>query len=84
MSKKIIAPEFFDGQIYSKGGEVTNPFSGESVLLDPISLSIYDFIKGCEAFHDVGMLDKSTLNDFDRCIDWFIKNNPKAYMILLD
>ena len=81
---ELIVPEFFDGQIYAKGEEVTNPYSGESVFLDPISLSIYDFIKGCEAFSNEGILSKGVLRDFDKSIDWFIENNPAAYMILLD
>lgn len=84
MSKEIIAPEFFDGQIYANGEKVVNYLSGESIFLDPISLSVYDFIKGCEALHDVGILNTSNLNDFDRCMDWFMENNPEAYMILLD
>lgn len=81
---ELIVPEFFDGQIYAKGEEVTNPYSGESVFLDAVSLSIYDFIKGCEAFSNEGILSKGVLRDFDRSIDWFIENNPEAYMILLD
>jgi hypothetical protein len=81
---ELIVPEFFEGQIYTKGEEVTNPFSGEAIYLDPISLSIYDFIKGCEAFSNSGMLSKGIIRDFDMSIDWFIKNNPEAYMILLD
>lgn len=84
MSKKIIAPEFFEGEIYTKGEYVENPFSGEAIFLDPISLSVYDFIKGCEAFSNKGILSKDIIRDFDMSIDWFIKNNPKAYMILLD
>jgi len=81
---ELIAPEFFEGEIYTEGKEVTNPFSGESVFLDPISLSIYDFIKGCEEFSNSGILSKGIIRDFDMSIDWFIKNNPEAYMILLD
>ena len=28
--------------------EVTNPFSGESVVLQPDAIAVYDFIKGAE------------------------------------
>jgi len=40
-------PKWFDGNIYTAGGEVTNPFSGSKVELNNIELSIYDFIMGC-------------------------------------
>jgi len=30
------------------------------------------------------MNDESILKDFHKGLDWFRKNNPKAYMILLD
>ena len=38
-------PKWFTGQHYSKGEEVTNPFSGESCLLTGAEASMYDFIK---------------------------------------
>ena len=41
-------PKWFDGEIYSEGGEVTNPFTGESYELNALELSIYDFIIGAQ------------------------------------
>lgn len=55
---------------------VTNPFSGESVELDPVAVAVYDCIKGAEALGDYDVVRKG--------IDWFIDNYPEAYMTLLD
>ena len=63
-------------QIYDNGAIVKNPYSGETIELDALELSIYDTIKGCEQFEDY---DNVRLG-----LDWFIKFNPKAYMVLLD
>jgi hypothetical protein len=79
-------PEWFDGDVYEIGDEVTNPFSGETITLTANELSMYDLIKGAEMVISMGIqLDK------DKCImimtkgsEWFKKHNPKAYKILLD
>lgn len=55
---------------------VTNPFSGESILLSPEAVAVYDTIKGCELFGDYEGVRKG--------LDWFIDNYPKEYMVLLD
>jgi hypothetical protein len=55
---------------------ITNPFSGESCLLTPEAVAVYDTIKGCEIFGDYEGVRKG--------LDWFIDNFPKEYMILLD
>ena len=41
-------PKWFNGEHYSDGETVTNPFSGEEFYLDRTELSMYDFIKGAE------------------------------------
>ena len=63
-------------QIYSVGGIVTNPYSKETARLNALELSIYDTIKGCEQFEDYENVRLG--------LDWFMKFNPTAYMILLD
>ena len=63
-------------QIYSVGGIVTNPYSKETARLNALELSIYDTIKGCEQFEDYENVRLG--------LDWFMKFNPKAYMVLLD
>ena len=56
--------------------EVRNPFSGESTVLTPDEVAVYDYLKGCELIGDHKGLRKG--------LDWFRTNNSNAYMILLD
>jgi hypothetical protein len=85
-TKKQVLPEWFDGETYADGGEVTNPYSGESYYLNNVELSMYDFIKGAE------MILSSNKDDYNKKISalfyqglwWFKDNSSKAYMILLD
>jgi hypothetical protein len=55
---------------------VENPFSGESVILTPDEVAVYDYLKGCELIGDHKNLRK--------CLNWFMNNNAQAYMTLLD
>jgi hypothetical protein len=70
-------PKWFDGILYSDGANVTNRLSGESYELNNVELSMYDFIMGC-------VMLGSTHKDLRKGLDWFRKNNAKAYMVLLD
>tara|TARA_R110001606_G_scaffold240403_1_gene388540 strand:- start:240 stop:458 length:219 start_codon:yes stop_codon:yes gene_type:complete len=56
--------------------EIKNPYTNESVLLEPLEVAVYDFIKGCESLKQWHSMDKA--------LDWFRAKNPKAYMVLLD
>ena len=56
--------------------EVQNPFSGESAVLSPDEVAVYDYIKGCELMRDYDGVRKG--------LDWFSRANPEAYMTLLD
>jgi len=55
---------------------ITNPFSGQGIMLSPEEVAVYDTLKGCEIFGDYAGLRKG--------INWFIQNNAEAYMVLLD
>jgi hypothetical protein len=55
---------------------VSNPFSGESCMLTPEAVAVYDTIKGCEMVGDYDMMAKG--------LDWFSENFPSEYMTLLD
>jgi hypothetical protein len=55
---------------------VSNPFSGESVMLKPEAVAVYDTLRGCEMFGDYKGLRKG--------LDWFRQHFPAEYMILLD
>ena len=56
--------------------EVTNPFSGESCMLTPEAVAVYDSIKGAEMIGDWTTVRQG--------IAWFIDNFPEEYMTLLD
>jgi hypothetical protein len=60
----------------SEPTEVRNPFSGETCTLTPEELAVYDYLKGSEMMGDYNSVRKG--------INWFIENNPSAYMTLLD
>ena len=91
-TKKL--PKWFNGEHYSEGANVSNPFSGEEFYLDRTELSMYDFIKGAEFMIGIredkdpsGLFaeeNSSIQNDMIKALDWFRKNNAKAYMVLLD
>ncbi len=67
----------FSCMVYDKEPvEVTNPYSKESIILTPEEIAVYDTIKGAEMF--------SRYETVRIGIDWFKKNNVKAYSILLD
>jgi hypothetical protein len=55
---------------------VENPFSGESVMLSPDEVAVYDYIKGCELIGNYKGVRKG--------LDWFREHNCEAYMTLLD
>ena len=56
--------------------KVENPYSGESVMLEPVAVAVYDCIKGAEYVEDFDIVQKG--------IAWFQKWYPKEYMVLLD
>ena len=62
--------------IYDNGATVQNRFGGDSIELNALELSIYDAIMGCEMVEDYENVRLG--------LDWFMKFNPKAYMVLLD
>ena len=92
---KTKLPKWFKekgGEIYPNGEVVKNPFSGETYKLNSAELSMYDFIMGCtflfemQADKDGYISDECAVlqNDIRKVLDWFRKNNIKAYMVLLD
>jgi hypothetical protein len=55
---------------------VSNPFSGESCMLVPEAVAVYDTIRGCEMTGDYKTVRKG--------LNWFVKHFPNEYMTLLD
>ena len=64
---------------------IKNPYSGESIELQPDAVAVYDSIKGAEYLaqgiddggHPLWVKVREGL-------DWFRKHYPKEYMVLLD
>ena len=65
-----------DLTVGTKPETVSNPYSGESFELTPTEVAVYDFIKGCEM---MGLYSNMQIG-----LDWFKRNNAKAYLTLLD
>lgn len=91
MDTKTKLPKWFlngNPAIYTKGDEVQNPFSGEYYTLTGDELSMYDYILGLQWTIDrIGIMNPATFplqKQMSRGLDWFRRNNAKAYMVLLD
>ena len=81
---KVELPEWFKGEVYTEGAEVTNRFGGDSCQLTAEELSMYDFIIGASNLMEMGFYAPKTIDDMRKGLDWFRKNNAEAYMKLLD
>ena len=69
-------PKWFNGQVYSEGDTVSNPFTGDSVELTAEELSMYDLIMGAQMLQRYDVMQKG--------LGWFRRENAEAYMVLLD
>ena len=77
-------PNWFIGEVYNEGREVTNRFGGDSCYLTAEELSMYDFIIGASTLMEMGMYAPKSIDDMRKGLDWFRRNNAEAYMKLLD
>lgn len=78
-------PKWFTGEVYEKGGLVTNLSSGEEYELNKIELSMYDFVMGSKLLSEMGMFNTPRkLEELQKGLDWFRENNKEAYKILLE
>ena len=86
IKEKQQLPKWFNGELYEEGDTVRNPYSGEEIELTAEELSMYDFCMGATFVYEMGGLsvDGKILKDLQKGLDWFRKNNPEAYMVLLD
>ena len=82
--KKNKLPKWFNGTHYPDGDTVKNPFSGEEIYLNAEELSIYDLIKGAEMIAQMSGWNDEYIELIQKGVKWMRKNNPKAYMVLLD
>ena len=76
--KKVKVP--FEDANYTLDGDkdvvLANRFSGEKATVPGYAAAVYDVIKGAEATHKYDLVEKGC--------DWFRRNFPKQYMVLLD
>ena len=85
--KKQKLPKWFKGELYEEGAVVQNRFGGGSIELNNVELSMYDFVIGSSILMEMSGNDGYEYTDVDllrKGLDWFRKNNPEAYMVLLD
>ena len=79
-------PKWFTGSLYKEGLIVENPFSKEEYELNGLELSIYDFIMGSQYVFEMApkSVTSKQIDEFQKALTWFRKNNINAYMVLLD
>ena len=84
-TKEQKLPSWFRGELYEEGDTVQNRFSGEEYELNNVELSMYDFIMGASICSEMGIFNSPHhMQELRKGLDWFRKNNPEAYMVLLD
>jgi hypothetical protein len=76
MEKEQLMPKWFDGTVYESGDVVSNPFTGDTAELTAKELSMYDLIMGAQVTGNYDIMQKG--------LSWFRRENPSAYMTLLD
>jgi|TARA_R100000479_G_scaffold172546_1_gene117294 hypothetical protein len=74
--EKQVMPKWFNGVVYESGDVVSNPFTGETAELTAEELSMYDLIMGAQVCEKWTIVQKG--------LTWFRRENPSAYMTLLD
>ena len=77
-------PKWFNGTVYDEGLIVENPYSQEEYELNNTELSMYDFIVGADLLYQKGIAPSKVVVNMQKGLTWFRKNNPEAYMALLD
>ena len=85
VKKEQKLPKWFDGEVYDEGAVVQNRFGGGEIELNNVELSVYDFVIGASIVIEMGMFNTPNhVKDLRRGLEWFMKYNPEAYMVLLD
>tara|TARA_R110001592_G_scaffold8894_1_gene48024 strand:+ start:271 stop:543 length:273 start_codon:yes stop_codon:yes gene_type:complete len=58
--------------------EVSNRLSGNSIIIPPDAVAVYDVIMGEQ------LVKNTNWDNVRKGLDWFAKHEPDAYMVLLD
>ena len=83
--KKQQLPKWFKGELYEEGAVVQNRFGGDSIELNNVELSMYDFVMGSSILMEMsGGYRHTDVNELRKGLDWFRTHNSRAYMVLLD
>tara|TARA_R110001606_G_scaffold57435_1_gene138527 strand:+ start:1633 stop:1896 length:264 start_codon:yes stop_codon:yes gene_type:complete len=77
-------PKWFNGRVYDSGDFVTNRFTGQSIELTAIELSMYDLVMGITLMMEMGLGTDRMARDHKKVLSWFMKRNAEAYKVLLD
>ena len=76
--KKVKVP--FEDADYTLDGEkdvvIANRMNGEKATVPGYAAAVYDVIMGAQVTHNYDLVQKGC--------DWFSRNFPKQYMVLLD
>ena len=84
-TKEQPIPSWFNGTIYEEGAVVQNRFGGDSIELNKVELSMYDFVIGASVVVEMGMFNTPQhVADLRKGLDWFRKHSIEAYYVLLD
>ena len=85
IKEKQKLPKWFNGELYEEGAIVRNRFGGGEIKLNNVELSMYDFVMGSTIVLEMaGGYKHTDVSLLRKGLDWFRKNNAKAYMVLLD
>ena len=78
----------YDGYPEGLGVEIAECFTkyGKIYNWEIEELSMYDFIMGCSMVFETmpSKANNKIIDEFHKGLGWFAKNNPSAYMTLLD
>jgi len=76
-------PDWFQGNLYSTGGKVRNPKSGDSFWLTNVELSLWDYLSGLKYIIEVRGYDQELASDAMKVERWFLQNNKNAHQALI-
>ena len=77
-------PDWFQGNLYSTGGKIRNPKSGDSFWLTNVELSLWDYLSGLKYIIEVRGYDQELASDAMKVERWFLQNNKNAHQALIN